>query len=153
MRARLFVAVGLGVLFGVATSIANSVSSPFGLGADVGAGVREVARVVSLVLGPVYAWVLLPLPLGWLVAGPSSAGTTGRRTARGAAGAAGAAGGALGVVAAVLAYYVSDALVATGLPLDLAPDLPDLVLWTVVGAPGGALLGGLAGAVRRSSRG
>ncbi len=131
--AGLLLALVAGAAFGAAASLANGLSSPFGLGDDVPDPVREVARVVSLVLGPVYAWVLLPLPLGWL-----------QRDVRSAA-----AGGALGVTAAVLAYYVSDALLAYGLPLDLSSDASALALWTAVGVPGGAVLGALAGAVRR----
>ena len=133
---RLGVALLAGGLFGLATSLVNGLSSPFGLGAAVADPVREVARFASLVLGPVYAWVLLPLPLGWLQRGVRST----------------AAGGALGVAAAVLAYYVSDALLATGLPLDLSSDASALALWTAVGVPGGAVLGALAGAVRRRRR-
>ncbi|WP_309647689.1 hypothetical protein [Nocardioides sp.] len=129
----LLLALLAGAVFGATASLANDLSSPFGLGAEVPDGVRSTARVVSLALGPVYAWVLLPLPLGWVQRGVRSA----------------AAGGALGVAAAVLAYYVSDALLATGLPLDLSDDLTALALWTAVGVPGGALLGALAGAVRR----
>lgn len=141
VAARLLLALVLGAAFGATTSLANDLSSAFGLGADLPDGARDAARVVSLTLGPVYSWVLLPLPLGWLLARSSA-------TRRGAVLAA-AAGGALGVAAAVLAYYVSDALLATGLPLDLSGDSSALLLWTAVGVPGGAVLGGLAGAVRR----